>query len=728
MNRISILLLVLIANALFAQNKKITVEDIWATQKFSAKTVSGFTSMNDGLTYTVLEQDKEGSKINKYDYKEGKLLETIINTATTKPGADAFFIEDYQFSSDEKRILISANSEAIYRHSFKAANFIYDMTTKKLEGLNNGQKQQLAELSPDGNLVAYMQDNNLFVKEIATSKLTQITKDGKHNEIINGAPDWVYEEEFGFSKGWFWNADGSKIAFYKFDESRVKEYMLQYSGELYPKEYRYKYPKAGEENSIVNVFVYDLKSNNSVKVDVGTETNQYIPRIQWTNNPNELFVTRMNRLQNKLEVLKTDANTGKNQVILTETSDTYVDLHESIQDLFYFTADNNSFMMMLERDGFNHLYSFDMSGKLKQQITKGPWEITDFYGIDSKTKTAYFQSAEEGAIYRTVYAISFDGKTKKKLSPLKGSNSTIFSKGYKYYINYFTNANTPQLVTLHSADTKQIRVLEDNAAMKKTMGEYELSKKEFFTLKTSEGVELNGWMIKPNAFDATKKYPVFMTFYGGPGKNMVTDEFGGRDLMWHLMLAQKGYMVVCVDNRGTQARGAAFKKSTYKQLGKLEVADQIETAKYLGTLPYVDAARIGCEGWSYGGYLTSLCMTKGADLFKMGIAVAPVTNWRFYDSIYTERFLQTPQENPTGYDENSPINFVKAIKGKYLLIHGTGDDNVHFQNSIEMVNSLVKANKQFDSFYYPDRTHSIAGGYTRLHLFTMMTNYIVANL
>lgn len=730
MNRLFVYIFILLSFSAFSQVKQITLKDIWGSNKFMPKTVSGFNSLKNGTQYTILNSDKNGSQIEKYDYKTGSKIETILNTSELKPQGytESFFIEEYTFSSDESKLLITINSEAIYRHSFKSSFYVYDIKNKTYSELVQGEKQQLAQFSPKGDKVAYVQENNLFVKDLNNNSIFQITKDGKRNEIINGAPDWVYEEEFSFSKAWHWNSDGTQIAFIKFDETKVKEFNMATYGTLYPGEYRYKYPKAGEENSIVSVWVYNLANNAMQKVDVGSETNQYIPRIQWTNDPNTLFIARLNRLQNKLDVIKYNSKANQNNIIYTESSDTYVDIHEGMGDMFYFTNDNKYYYYLSDKDGFNHLYKFEMNGKQLLQVTKGNWEIMAFYGIDDKGSKAFYQSTETGVTNRTVYSIKTDGKEKKALSSLKGTADAQFSTGFKYFINTYSTASNPTTVSLNNQDGTIVRMLEENTEVVSNLKEYDLSKKEFFTFKTSQGTELNGWMIKPNSFDTNKKYPVFMTFYGGPGKNMVADEWGGRDYMWHLMLAQKGYLVVCVDNRGTMGRGAAFKKSTYKQLGKLELEDQMETAKYLGTLPYVDATRIGCEGWSFGGYLSSLCITKGNELFKMAIAVAPVTNWRYYDSIYTERFLQTPQDNASGYDDNSPINFVKKLKGKYLLIHGTADDNVHFQNSVEMAAALIKYNIPFDMAYYPDKNHGIYGGATRLHLFTKMTDYIINNL
>jgi len=463
-------------------------------------------------------------------------------------------------------------------------------------------------------------------------------------------------------------------------------------------------------------------------MDIGKETNQYIPRVKWTEDANTLSILRMNRLQNKLELLFANSTSGETKTIYTETADTYLDIHQGQGDYVYFTSDNKNFIIQSEKDGYNHLYLYDMTGKLVNQITKGNWEVLGYKGVDEKIKTLFYLASESTSSDKDIYSIKMDGTGKKKISTMKGTNNPDFSNGMKYFINHLTDANTPEVITINDANGKQIRILEDNSTLVKKMQEYGITKKEFFSFKTSENVELNAWMIKPANFDVTKKYPVFLTFYGGPGSNQVSNSFDIKNYFWYQLLSEKGYIIVCVDNRGTGSRGATFKKCTYKQLGKFEVADQIEAAKYFGSLSYVDKTRIGTFGWSYGGYLSSLCITKGADYFKTAIAVAPVTNWRYYDNIYTELFMQLPQENASCYDDNSPINYVDKLKGKYLLIHGSADDNVHYQNTMEMVNALVKANKQFDLFIYPDKNHGITGGNTRLHLYTKMTDFILTNL
>lgn len=720
-------LIVLIAHGsmLTAQKKNITLEDIWAKGTFRSQSVQNINWMKDGAFYSALEN----GKIIKHQVTDGAAVETLFDQASSVENlSKKLEMEDYALSSDEQKILISAEGEPIYRRSSREENYVYDLKTKKIAQLSKGGKQMFATFSPDGSKVAFVRLNNLYMVDLATMTEKQITTHGKWNHIINGACDWVYEEEFSFAKAFQWSPDSKKIAFYTFDETKVPEYNMQTWGKLYPTDYKYKYPKAGEPNSIVTISIFHLTDNKTTKIDIGKETDQYIPRIRWTNDANVLSLNRLNRLQNKMEILHADANTGKTDVILTEESKTYVDV-ENFADDVYYLADNKSFVMSSEKDGFKHLYQYDMLGKLIRQITTGNWEVADFYGIDEKSKTLYFTSMEMSNIERQLFSTSLDGKLKKQLTNEKGMNSANFSKDFKYYILQNSTASTPLKVSLHKAPTGQlVKILEDNAALSKKMEEYNISPKEFMTIKTSENIELNAWMIKPTDFDPKKKYPVFMFLYGGPGSQQVLNQFDGSNFMWFQHLAQKGYIVACVDNRGTGGKGAEFKKCTYLNLGKLEVKDQIEAAKYWGSLPYVDKTRIGIFGWSYGGYMSSNCLFQGADYFKTAIAVAPVTNWRFYDTIYTERFLRTPQENPTGYDENSPVTHASKLKGNFLLVHGTGDDNVHFQNSISLEDALIKANKQFQSFYYPNRNHGIYGGNTRLHLYTMMTNFLEKNL
>lgn len=713
-----------IAQPLEAQ-KQITIDDLWSKYAFMPASAGGFNVMKDGTHYTDLEQDGDYQNIVKYDLKSGKKVAVLVKGAAVKYKDQAIDISNYSFSPDESKLFFSIESSRIYRRSSAEKNYVYDLKSGKIEELSEGGKQMFATFSPVGNKVAFVRDNNLFIKDLAIGKETQVTSDGKVNEIKNGWADWVYEEEFSKANYFEWNADGTKLAYVRFDESRVKEYAFDtYNNNLYPDKVSLKYPKAGEENSILSVFIFDVAATKTTKVDIGTETDIYIPRIEWTTDKNVLSLQRMNRLQNKVELLYANASDGSTKTILSEEAKTYIDITDDLR----FLPGNKGFIWSSEKDNYNHLYYYDNTGKLINQITKGNWDVISFEGYDEKLNTLYYTSTENGQINRDIYSIKLDGTVKKRLSPQDGTTSAEFSTGLKFYVSTYSNANTPPVYELHSADGKLVKVLENNAGLKAKMGEYALSKKEFFTFKNTEGVELNGWMMKPKDFDASKKYPVYMFAYNGPGSNECNNAWETFDFWWHSLLNQEGYMVVCVDGRGTLGRGREFKHCTYLQLGKLETLDQIDAAKYVGTLPYVDKSRIGFQGWSYGGYMASLLISKGADYFKAAIAVAPVTNWKFYDNIYTERFLRKPADNKSGYEDNSPVNYTKLIKGKFLLVHGSGDDNVHYQNSMELANALVKNNIPFDFMTYPNKNHGIYGGYTRAHLYTKMLKFVKENL
>ena len=715
------------------QKLPLTLEDIWAKPTFRAASVPGFNWMNDGRYYSALEN---GSLV-QHEVTTGKALQTLVAASALQvAGTDKpVSVDGYSFNANEQKILFTTATEPIYRRSARATYYVLDRASKKLTPLSAGDKQGYATFSPDGRRVAFTRDNNVFMTDLATMKETAVTTTGVKNNLINGSADWVYEEEFGFAQGFFWSPDSKQIAFYTFNESQVPEYDMQEWGSLYPKEYRFKYPKAGEKNSLVSVSTYDVASARTTKMDVGPEPDQYIPRVQWTQVPNTLSIQRLNRLQNKLEIMHADAATGKTQVVLTDTNPAYVEIND---DLNYLPG-GKQFLFTSEKDGYQHLYLHDMSGREVRQLTKGDWEISAINGFDPKTGFVYYTSTEGSALQRHLYRINLQGTGKKRISEAgNGTDVVNMSPDTKYFLNNHSSAGVPAVVSLRDGATgKLVKTLEDNAKLRQTLTQYNLGKLEFLTFKTSEGVELNAWMMKPANFDPAKKYPVLMHVYGGPSfgsgsTQTVLDNAGGgtafTNYLWHQMLAEQGYIVVSVENRGTSGRGAAFRKVTYANLGKLETIDQGEGAKYLATLPFVDKARIGIWGWSYGGYMTSLAMTKNPDLFKMGIAVAPVTNWRYYDTVYTERYLKTPQENPGGYDDNSPVQFAQNLKGKFLLVHGTGDDNVHFQNSIAFVDALIKANKDYQTLYYPNRNHGIAGGNTRLHLYRQMTNFVLQNL
>ncbi len=719
---VSFVLFFLCTISLFGQ-QKITVEDIYSGA-FRAKGMDELQSMKNTNQYTVLNYDAASRtmQIDLFDFATLKKVTTLIDTKNHTVLADG--IDSYTFSPDEKSILIANNTNQIFRHSFTADYYLYDTTTKKVSKVFDFQVQE-PTFSPDGKKIAFARDNNLYVFDIDSKQITAITSDGKKNSVINGITDWVYEEEFAFVRAFDWSKDSKKVAYIRFDESQVPEFsMSMFKKDLYPTVETFKYPKAGEKNSEVSLHIYDIASKGTQKVNLSQYADFYIARMKWTNEANVLSAQVLNRHQDNLDLLFIDGNSGATKVALNEKDKAYIDVTDNLTFL-----KDNSFIWTSEKDGFNHIYLYDKTGKLKNQVTKGNWEVTNYYGFDEKNNTVFYQSVENGSINRDVYSINLNGKNKVRLSKSTGTNAATFSPNFEYFITTFSSATQPTTYTLNEAKKgAQVQVIENNEALATKLKGYDLPAKEFFVLKTAKGNELNAWILKPKDFDPNKKYPVFMYQYSGPGSQQVNNDWNGSDDYWFQMLAQQGYIVACVDGRGTGFKGAAFKKATQKELGKYEVEDQIDAAKVIGNYPYVDKNRIGIWGWSYGGFMASNCILKGADVFKMAIAVAPVTNWRFYDSIYTERYMQTPQENATGYDENSPINHVNKLKGKYLLIHGSGDDNVHVQNSMQMIEALIQANKQFDSQIYPDKNHGIYGGKTRIQLYTKMTNFIKENL
>lgn len=719
---IALLLFSAACTATSAQYKKITLDEVWGKPVFKSESVAMMQSLKNGVEYCAMSDD---GRLLRYDYATGKELGVIFNNADIKnTDGTPLKYDNFTFSPDEKKVLLATATEYIYRRSTIEENFIFDIATKTTKRLSLTGKQRLATFSPDGKQIAFVRDNNIFITNLENGEEEQVTRDGVKNKIINGGTDWVYEEEFALTKGLEWSPDSKKIAFYKFDESAVKEFSMTMYGTLYPGEYTYKYPKAGETNSTVSIHVYDLEKKNTLPVDVGPEKDQYIARMKWTNNPGQLTLYRLNRLQNKGELLLVNAGSGMHQVILTESSDKYIEVGNELT----FLADGKSFIWSSERSGRKHLYRCTLDGKTMTQLTSGDFNVITFYGVNEKSKTFYYQSNEEGAVTRTVYSQQLGSGKKTKLSQRKGTNNAQFSRGMNFYINTYSNANRPPLITLHNATGNEVMALKTNAALQKQAVEYSFVQKTFFTFKNSTGTELNGWMMKPADFDSTKKYPVYMFVYGGPGRTTVNDAWEGADFYWHQFLTQNGYIVVSVDNRGTEYRGTAFKQATYMQMGRADVDDQIDAAKYLGTLRFVDKTRIGIQGWSYGGYMSAMCLMRGGEYFKAGIAVAPVTNWRYYDSIYTERYMGLPKDNAKGYDENAPTGNAKNLNDPFLLIHGTADDNVHYQNSVELVNALINANKQFDYYMYPDKNHGIRGGNARLHLYTKVFSFIKENL
>ncbi len=716
MKRILILLMVLVGFEASAQ-KKLTLDNFFKTYDVYANYVYGFKSMNDGEHYTAMDYSN-GQKLVKYSYKTGKPVATLVDF--TQLGLRAG--NDYVFSNDETKILFYTNRKRIYRRSFTADYYVYDLKTKELIALNKDHQQRIAAFSPDGNKVAYMYQNNLYVFDLKTRQTKQITFDGEMNKIINGAPDWVYEEEFEFNKAYQWSPDGKYIAYVKFDESNVRSYMLKFYDvqeyEPYPEIYKYKYPKAGEDNSIVTVHVYNLETGKTVKADIGEETDIYIPRIKWRPDGKYLAIERENRAQNKIDLLYANPDDGSTKVVLTETNKYYIET-DFLDNLRFLPG--NKLLVLSERSGWRHFYLYDWSGNFLNPVTKGKWDVLEYVDYNPKTQTLYYKAAKVKPIQNEIYAISLDGKKDRKITDREGSNDIEFSKNFKYYMLSYSSANTPPYFALYNSKGKLVRVLEDNKDYAEYIKQFGDFKKEFFTFTTSEGVTLWAYKILPPNFDPKKKYPVIVTQYSGPNSQTVTDSWS---YSWNNYWASLGYIVIGVDTRGTGARGEAFRKITFHQLGNYESRDLMETAKYLATLPYVDKDRLAIWGWSYGGFMVLSVMTRYPGYYSVGITTAPVTNWRFYDNIYTERYMGKPQDNPDGYDKNSPLTYAKDLEGHLLIIHGGSDDNVHPQNTYEFIKRLEEADKDFEMFIYPNRNHSIYGPNIRLHLFRQKTKFL----
>lgn len=710
------------------QQRPVTLDDLYAQGVFRARGAGALRSMADGLHYTA---QRDGALV-KYSYKTGEAVDTLVRIGDL--GVDDIqSFAGYRLSDDERRVIFMANVQPIYRRSFTADYYVWDLAQRRLARVSEQGGERCATLSPDGKKVAFARGNNLYISDLEGG-IDTVTTDGSANAVINGTPDWVYEEEFGYNQAFGWSADGQRLAWCRFDESRVAQHsMPRYKGmapehpanELHPEIYTYKYPKAGESNSAVSVHVYDLSTGRTLGVDIGPEADIYIPRIYWTPDAGTLAVARLNRRQDRLEVLYADAATGRSRVVYTDSSRYYVD-QPAYEALTFIDA--NTFIVMSEADGWSHLYLRDAKAGATRQITRGEFDVTDLLGHDARTGTVYYRSTEEGPANRCVRAIPLKGGKSRAVSTQAGTNSATFSRGYQYYILSHSSASEPTRVTLHDSRGRLIRTLEDNAQLRERLAGYQIAPKEFFTIKTADslgGVELRAWMTRPADFDSTRRYPVVMTQYSGPNSQEVLNRWG-MDL--EQALAAQGIITVCVDGRGTGGRGESFRKCTYLQLGRHETRDQIAAARHLQSLPYVDPERIGIWGWSYGGFMALNCMTQGAEVFHTGVAVAPVTNWRYYDNIYTERFMRTPAENPSGYDDNSPTTHAAKLRGNLLVVTGSFDDNVHPSNTYEFTEALVQAGRPFDMMVYTNRNHSIYGGNTRMHLFAKILDYFQRHL
>lgn len=731
MKRISIaFLFCLCAVVGFAQSgKALDLKEI-VSGKFAPKNISGVIPIpGDGEHYS--QMNAERTQIIKYSFKTGKPVEVLFDAATARECTFKRF-DSYSFAPDGSKLLIATKTTPIYRHSYTAVHYIYSLK-RNLEGkinnvvekLSDGGPQQVPVFSPDGNQIAFVRDNNIFlVKLLYGNSESQVTEDGKQNEVLNGIPDWVYEEEFAFNRALEFSADSQMLAFIRFDEKEVPSYSFPiFAGkaphftpfEKYPGEYTYKYPKTGEVNSKVSVHTFDIKSKVTRKINVPVDADGYIPRIRFTKDPDKLAIMTLNRHQNRFDLYFANPRSTVTKLALRDETDTYI--RENVFDNIVFYPENFSFVS--EKSGYNHLYWYSMNGNLLKQVTAGEYEVQRFLGYDAKEGSFYFSSNEESPMRSAIYKIDRKGK-KTKLSSQAGTNSAQFSTDMKYYMNRYSNLDTPTVITLNDNTGKTLTTLMDNAALKQEISNYNMPRKEFFNFQTSEGITLNGWMMKPTDFTANKKYPVLMYQYSGPGSQQVIDRFS---VSWETYMASQGYIVVCVDGRGTGGRGAEFTKCTYLNLGVKEAKDQVETALYMGRQPYVDKNRIGIWGWSFGGYMTIMSMSEGTPVFKAGVAVAAVTDWNYYDTVYGERFMRTPKENAEGYKAGSAFTRADKLHGNLLLVHGMSDDNVHFQNCVEYAEHLVQLGKQFDMQVYTNRNHSIYGGNTRLHLYTKLTRF-----
>lgn len=711
---------------------KLTLPDI-TSGKFATKTVNGINPIEGTDTYARISQD--GERVVCCSFKTGKELSVLFDVKNTM-GCKIDGFDDYVLSPDGKRMLIQTKTERIYRRSFKADFYIYNIESRRLDRLSDGDKQQIPTWSPDGQQVAFVREGNIFlVKLLYDNAEIQVTKDGKFNEVINGLPDWVNEEEFGFNSALTFNADGTMICWIRYDESKVKTYSLEmYKGmkpakeeyAAYPGFYSYKYPKAGEDNSTVSAWSYDIKSHKINRLQVPLDADGYMPRIKPTNDPMRIVVYTMNRHQDDLCLYAVNPRSTVAQLIIKEHVDKYV--REEAMEGVKFVGDK--ILLPSDRSGYTKLYIYNMNGQLQRTIGDGNYDITSVYGYDPKTGDVYYQAAALGATDRQVYVTHKNGKT-VRLTDREGWNTAFFSGDFQYFVNTWSDYNTPYVFTTRTREGKLINTIEDNKAVKQLVSDYGFCKREPFSFTTSEGVVLNGWMVKPKDFDANKKYPVIMHQYSGPGSQQVTNSWSagsmGQGGAFDSYLAQEGFIVVSVDGRGTGGRGSEFEKCTYLNLGNLESKDQVETALYVGSLPYVDKDRIGIWGWSYGGFNTLMSMSEGRGVFRAGVAIAPPTNWKFYDTVYTERYMRTPKENPDGYATN-PIERAPKLHGALLICHGTADDNVHPQNTYEYSEALVQADKDFRELFYTNRNHSIFGGNTRNHLLRQVAQFFKTEL
>ena len=718
---LSIFLFFLSTGIAHAQSKLLKNEDIWANRDLQAKSVQRFTSMKDGKSYVRLEK----GSILRFSFNSGKFIDTLLSANKLIFQGEKIPIFTFKFSDDEKWIIIQSNIKSIYRHSYVSDVYLYNRETQSLlEESFSGVRYP--SFSPDGKKIAFVQQNNLMTYDLTLKEIYSVTGDGMKNMIINGAVDWVYEEEFSMSVGYQWSPDSRYLAYYRFDESPVMHFSMDiYNGDLYPHREEFKYPKVGMQNSMVDIFIMDFVGNQMAHCQFGLDPNDmYLPRMQFSLQPGKLLVQVLNRFQNEWKVLMVEASSGEFKELYSETSKQYID----INDAFYLFPDKTTLLFTSEKDGYNQIYKLDLNSGKSEKIGPENFDVDKILHMDEKQALIYFSGTNKGPQERHLYSIDIKKKKLSQITTESGWHQISFAGGGNYYLDQFSTMTTPPVYTLYETKNNKGTVLENNEELVNKINDFNIGKVSFGSFKTTQGTDLNYWKILPPDFDPNKTYPLLLHVYGGPGSQTVKNAWGHGNYLWHQLLAQQGYIVISVDNRGTGFRGAEFKKGTYLNLGKQETEDQIEAAKYFGKEQYIDAKRIGIWGWSYGGFMSALCISKGSDYFKTAIAVAPVTHWKYYDNIYTERYMQTENENSEGYEENAPINHVDKIKGNFLIVHGTADDNVHFQHTAEMVKAMIEKNIPFESEFYPNHSHGISGGMTRLHLYNRMTKYILEKL
>ncbi|HUF14166.1 MAG TPA: alpha/beta fold hydrolase [Longimicrobiales bacterium] len=712
-----------LANEPAAAQEQLTVERIFGSRDFDVRSVGPIQWIEGGRRFTYVRRDGGLTDLIAEEPGGDMLVLAEGRTLVPEEGADTIAIENYAWSDDGRRLLIFTRSERVWRQNTLGEYWVYDSRSRRLTPVSTAGKQMFAKFSPDGTKVGFVRDNDLYVTNLETGAEVRLTNDGSET-VINGTTDWVYEEELDLRDAWRWSPDGTRIAFWRFDQSAIAPFPLIDYMELYGDPMSLRYPKAGTPNSDVRIGVVEVEGGATSWIDPGDGDWEYIARMDWGPAGDRIVFQRMPRRQNRIDVMAADPATGRSRLLFSDTDSAWVDVDDDLTRV----NDGRELVWSSERDGRNHLYLYDRNGRLLRQVTRGDWDVTAFHGVDESGRWLYFTGTEQGPLQRHLYRIRLDGSGMERLTREPGMHTIRMSPGAVHYIDVYSTSFDPPVTRLHRADGALVRVLEENAELRRRLGETRMTPPDFFQFNTTDGVTLNGYLIRPPDFDPARRYPVLMYVYGGPGSQTVIDSWGGDRYLWHQLLAQRGYIVASVDNRGTGARGRDFRKIVYLNLGHWETNDQIEAARYLAALPYVDGERIGIWGWSYGGYMTALAMARGGDRFRAGISVAPVTDWRLYDTIYTERFMRTPEENPRGYEESGPLHHAAGLTGDMLLIHGTGDDNVHYQQTVQLVDALIAVGKDFGLMIYPNRTHSIEGGNTRVHLFGLMTDWVEERL